>query len=75
MPDPPWAPDIPLDAVPTVQLKLLDVLEVNGTVSGRLLHTLTFVWLVNAGPGLTVTVIVSEVPTQEPVVDVGVTTY
>ena len=61
--------------VPTVQLKLLEVDDVSGTLSGEPLHTLTLDWLVRDGAGLTVTVIVSEVPMHEPVVDVGVTIY
>ena len=75
VPDPELAPDMPLDAVPTVQLKLAEAVDVNGMLSGKPLHTLTFVWLVNAGPGLTVTVIVSDDPEHPPVWDVGVTMY
>ena len=61
--------------VPTVQLKVLEVEDVSGTLNGEPLHTLTLDWLVKDGAGLTVTVIVSAVPMHEPVVDVGVTTY
>ena len=75
VPDPPEAPVMPPEIVPTVQLKLPDVVEVKGMLNISSLHTTFVVGLVSDGPGLTVTVIVTGEPAQDPVVEVGVTIY
>ena len=70
--------ECPPDMVPAfaiVQLKLLEVLDISGILSGAALHTLLPPLLVNAGAGFTLTVTVDVVPRHVPTVDVGVTRY
>ena len=74
-PEPATAPVILPVMVPKVQLKLLAALEVNAILVEAPLQILLVAALVTAGVGLTVTVMVVEEPTQEPVLEVGVTTY
>lgn len=66
-------PGSPPDTVPAfaiVQLKLLDVLDVNVMLSGTPLQVLLLVPLVRDGAGLTLTVTVVGLPTQ-PKLEVG----
>ena len=74
-PDPALDPVMPPAIVPIVQAKLLGALEVNPIAVEIPLQILEVAALPTAGVGLTVTVIVKAVPTQEPVVAVGVTIY
>lgn len=69
------APVIEPVIVPSVQLKLLAALDVKFIFVDTPLQILFVAALVTAGTGLTVTVIVSTAPTQEPFVEVGVITY
>lgn len=69
------APVIAPVITPTDQLKLLEVLEVKVMAVDAPLHIVLVEAFVTAGIGLTVTVIVNGLPTHEPPVDVGVTTY
>ena len=72
-PDPAPAPVILPVIAPTVQVKLLGILEVRLIFGLVPLQALAVVELVTTGAGLTVTVIVDAEPIQEPEDDVGVT--
>ncbi len=74
-PEPATAPVTLPVMVPSVQLKLLAALDVKAILVEAPLQILFVEALVTAGVGLTVTVIVSGVPTQEPVLEVGVIIY
>ena len=74
-PEPADEPVMPLVIVPIVQLKLLATLDVKAIFVETPLQILFVDELVTAGEGFTVTVIVVELPAQEPPVEVGVTTY
>ena len=74
-PDPALAPVIPPVIVPTIQVKLLVILAVRLIFGLVPLQVEAVAELVTAGAELTVTVIVNGVPTQDPVVDVGVMRY
>jgi uncharacterized protein (DUF697 family) len=73
LPAPAVAPVMPPVIVPIVHAKLLGVLAVKVVLKLVPLQMLAVGGLVTAGDGFTVTVIVYEEPTHEPVVDVGVT--
>ena len=66
---------MPPTIVPIVQLKVLATLDEREMSVEVPLHILFVAALVIAGTGFTVTVIIKELPTQEPVVEVGVTIY
>ena len=61
--------------VPIVQANELAALAVNAILAPVKLQVVFVAALVTAGFGFTVTVIVNAGPTQEPVVEVGVTIY
>jgi len=75
-PDPALAPEMPPVIAPTVQVKVLAGSEaVNAIFVGVALQIVYVTGDVKTGVGLTVTVIMNGVPTQDPVADVGVTIY
>ncbi len=74
-PEPAEEPAMLLVIVPIVQVKLLGALDVKAMFVETPLQILFVDELVTAGAGFTVTVMVVELPAQEPAVDVGVTTY
>ena len=75
VPDPLLAPVIPPVMVPTVHENELGV-EADKAISGLVpLHIVAVASDVIVGLGFTVTVIVWEVPSQFPVIEVGVTIY
>ena len=61
--------------VPIVQVKVLGVLAVKEIFGFIPLQVLAAAALVTAGFGFAVTVMVKAAPTQEPVMEVGVTMY
>ena len=73
LPLPLLLPVIPPVIVPIVHAKLLGVVEVNEMLGPIPLHVLAVGAFVTVGEGFTVTVIVNDAPTHEPVVEVGVT--
>jgi hypothetical protein len=75
LPEPALAPVIPPVMVPIVQENVLAVLAVKLMFGLFPLHTVAMFAVVTTGVGFTVTVIVKAFPTQEPVVEVGVTRY
>lgn len=74
VPAPGVAPVTPPVMFPIVQVKLLPADAVNEIFVLVPLQIVAVVAVVTTGEGLTVTVIVKGVPTQDPVVEVGVTT-
>ena len=75
LPEEALAPVILPVIVPTVQAKLLGVLDVRAIPVPAPLHEMAVAPLVTEGVGLTVTVIVNVGPAHEPVVEVGITRY
>jgi hypothetical protein len=73
VPDPAVAPVIPPVIVPTAQVKELATVAVSTILGLVPLQMLAAGGLVREGAGLTVTVIVDEIPVQDPVVEIGVT--
>lgn len=75
LPEAALAPVIPPVTIPMVQAKLLGALAVKEILGPVPLHVLAVDALVTSGIGFTVTVMVYDEPTHEPVVEVGVTMY
>jgi len=74
-PEPKFAPVIPPETVPIVQLKVLGTDDVKPILGLVPLQMLSAGELVTVGAGLTVTVIIYGTPAHDPAVDVGVTIY
>ena len=74
-PAPAPAPVIPPEMIPTVQVKVLGMEAVRLMFDDEPLHMPIAAELVTTGAGLTVTMMVRGIPTQEVATEVGVTIY